>query len=173
MSIGLIFVMETSAPGKSDHVYIQTVLDHFFIYKDVTILNVFLDGKRNYSSKKTLSIIGNYQSMLRSQAIDSSVIYFIDTDSASFDYDQGSFFSNVSSFCKTKGFGLVWFCKNVENVFLGKEANAIGSKLKAAKDFVRTSGINSIPKTALSQTAIKANGSNILLILSKYLPLKG
>lgn len=169
MNLGLILVMETSAPGKSDDIYIRSVLDHYYDLKGVTIARVFLDGKRNYSSKKVLSQIRSYQAMYRSQKMNSQVIYFIDTDSVSKVYDKGSFFSNVSAFCASNFYELVWFCKDVENVFLHKEPGTVVNKLNAAKEFVRTNAIVDISQSSIKRQSIEPESSNILGILDKYL----
>ena len=99
-------------------------------------------------------------------------IYFIDTDSSEKEYRQGSFFKNLCDYISEKGYELVWFCKNAENVFLNVEPDTLLNKTQAAKNFAVNNEIDNIDKEKLSKIAIELNCSNILVVLSKYLTKK-
>lgn len=173
----IIFVVETSSEDKSDTLYLREVLNYYFTFTSemydgpVATKTICLNGKQNYKDKKILNHISNQISLFASQNPDSitKVIYFMDTDSVDKEYKPGSFFYNVRLFCEESGFELVWFCKNAENVFLGKEPEQLVSKTKSAKQFVWSGGITKISKHCLMKDSIEYGCSNILNVLAKYL----
>ena len=169
----LLLVVETSEEDKSDTIYINEVLRRYFDLSDINIQWIPLDGKTHYKDKKIQSRINSLTRMFKSNANGSTTtIYFIDTDSTKKEYKPGSFFYNLQEFVKEKGYELVWFCKNAENVFLHVEPGSLDNKTEAAKEFAVKNGIESIKKEALSKIAIELNCSNILVVLSKYIPEK-
>lgn len=176
----LIFVVETSSDDKTDNIYLRTVLNHFFTTKskeygcEVNTQTIFLNGKQHYKDKKVLSNIANQTRMFASyndNAI-TKTIFIIDTDSTNKAYEVGSFFYNVQQFCLEHDFELVWFCKNAENVFLGKEVDQIENKTEAAKSFAKNNEIEKLDINCLSKSEIEYKCSNILSIIGKYLKEK-
>ena len=176
----LIFLVETSENDKADNIYIRSVIDKYFLFLndcydgEINTITYCLKGKQHYKDKKTLDFIRNKTKMFSSynEGAVTVAIFFIDTDSTDAEYKKGSFFSNVKDFCEEHNFELVWFCKNVENVFLSKEADQIENKTNEAKLFAIKEGINNIRKNNLSKDKIELGCSNIILVLSKYLKQK-
>ena len=169
----LILVVETSKEEKSDTIYINDVLKKFFDLSDINVQWEYLGGKTNYNNKKIENKIKNLTKMFKSNVSGkTTTIYFIDTDSTETEYKRGSFFYNLQEYVKERGYELVWFCKNIENVFLHKDPNYIDNKTEAAMQFVYDNRIDSIDKNALSKVAIELNCSNILVVLSKHIPNK-
>lgn len=172
--LNVIFVLETNDDGKTDSIYLSTVLNKYFLlkniqYDDVNTQTLYMEGKKNYNKPKLRNRIKNLISMYKSYGNPTVVIYFFDTDSIEKEYKPGSFFHNVQTYCKENGYELVWFCKNAENVFLDKEPETLNDKLGAAKEFDRSGGINKIDEYKLSKSVIGYGYSNILLVLGKYL----
>lgn len=176
----LIFVVETSSDDKTDNIYLRTVLDYFFtsISKEygckTNIKTIFLNGKQHYKDKKILNNIANQTRMFASynEGAITKTIYIMDTDSTNKIYEVGSYFHNVQKFCSDHGFELVWFCKNAENVFLGKEVDQIDNKTEAAKSFAKNDGIKKLDINNLSKSSIEYKCSNILVVIGKYLKEK-
>lgn len=176
----LIFVVETSEDDKADNIYIRSVIDKYFSFLndkydgETNTLTYCLKGKQHFNDKKTLYFIKNKTKMFSdyNEGALTVVIYFMDTDSTETEYKKGSFFSNVQEFCKEHNFELVWFCKNVENVFLNKEADQVKNKTEAAKLFATSNGIDNIKRDNLSKDRIEYKCSNIILVLGKYLNKK-
>ncbi|MBO5578737.1 MAG: hypothetical protein J5955_06540 [Bacilli bacterium] len=170
----LLLVTETSGEDKTDVIYINEVIKYFFDTSGVNVQWITLGGKTHYKDKKIESKIKNLEKMFKSYNKDGKTvtIYFVDTDSIEKDYKQGSFFKNLCDYIKEKGYELVWFCKNSENVFLYREPDSLTNKTEEAKNFAIKGGINGIGKDKLSKMAIELNCSNILIVLSKYLPEK-
>lgn len=169
----LIVVLETEKDEKSDAVYFSYVKDTYYDMvtdnKDISIQYFYMDGKRNYKAKKLTDRIKNTRAMHRSYGNECAVAYVFDTDSVAKEYAKGSFFSNVQQYCNDHGFELIWFCKNAENVFLGKEPDSL-NKTAAALEFVRNN--RKIDEYKLSKKTIELGYSNILLVLDKYLKRK-
>lgn len=176
----LIFVVETSSDDKTDNIYLRLILDYFFtsVSKEygceVNIKTIFLNGKQHYRDKKILNNIANQTRMFASynEGAITKTIYLIDTDSINKTYEIGSYFHNVQQFCLEHGFELVWFCKNAENVFLGKEVDQIDNKTEAAKSFAKNNEIKRIDRNYLCKTEIEYKCSNILIVIGKYLKEK-
>lgn len=170
----LLLVTETSGEEKTDAIYINDVIKHFFDTSGVNIQWITLGGKTNYKNKKIENKIKNLKNMFRSynDGGKTVTIYFIDTDSTEKVYKKGSFFQNLCDYINEKGYELVWFCKNAENVFLNVEPETLTNKTQEAKDFAKNNTISRVDKERLSKLAIELNCSNILVVLSKYLPNK-
>ena len=169
----MILVDETSDDDKSDTVYINEVIKKYFDSNGVNLKFVHLKGKQNYNDKKVVGQIRNLTNMFKKFAGgDTATIYFIDTDSSSKTFKPGSFFYNLTEFVKDKGFELVWFCKNAENVFLNVDPETIENKTAAAIEFAANNMIDKVDKEKLGKQTIEPNCSNILFVLSKYLKKK-
>lgn len=170
----LLLVTETSGEDKTDVIYINEVIKHFFDTSGVNVQWITLDGKTHYKDKKIENKIRNLEKMFKSYNKDGKTvtIYFIDTDSEEKEYKQGSFFKNLCDYITEKGYELVWFCKNAENVFLNVEPETLSNKTQEAKKFAVNNKIKDIDKDKLSKIAIELNCSNILIVLSKYLSKK-
>ena len=176
----LVIVLETSTEEGTDALYFHSVLDYFFERRDlygneVNIVYVYLHGKQNYNSDDVLSQINNYTSMFNdweSERGETHTIYCLDTDSIEKVFKTGSFFKNVQDFCESNKFDLVWFCKNVENVFLGVEPQTLPNKLIAALTFFRSGKISKIKEFNLCKKEIEIGCSNIISVLSQYLKRK-
>lgn len=175
--LNIVFVLETNDDGKTDAIYLSTVLDKYYSleniqYEAVNTQTLYMDGKQNYNKIKLKNRIKNLISMYKSYGNPTVVIYFFDTDSTEKTYKPGSFFYNVQEYCNENGYELVWFCKNAENVFLDKDPDSLPDKLGAAKEFDRNNKLNEINEYRLSKTAIEYGCSNILMVLDKYLRRK-
>ena len=174
----IIIVFETKNDDKSDSLYISEVINRFFELKskngeEVNLSKIPLNGKQNYKKKKLLNYINNSIKIFKSYANgETVVIYCIDTDSTEQIYKPGSFFKNLMDFCDEKGYRLVWFCKNAENVFLGVEPETLSNKTLAAKEFSRSGRISLIKENNLQQSKIVLGCSNIVSVLDCYLKRK-
>ena len=166
----LLLVTETSDEDKTDAIYINEVIKHFFDISGINIQWITLGGKTHYKDKRIENKIKNLTKMYKTYTNGETItIFFIDTDSPEKEYKQGSFFCNLCDYIAEKGYELVWFCKNAENVFLGVEASSLNNKTERAKEFAKDNAINDVDKERLSKIAIELNCSNILIVLSKYL----
>lgn len=159
---------------KSDQIYFSEIRRRFYtnfsndFEGEVTIQTIPLGGKQNYKDEKIQKRIQNEIAIGKSYGMHVVPIYLIDSDSIAKTFKEGSFFANLQSYCDNRGYELIWFCKNVENVFLGIEPNQI-NKIEEAKKFARANGIFSIPEQKLKKRQNEYGCSNALLVLDKYL----
>ena len=173
MGIQLIFVVETNRSCNSDWIYIKETIKRF--YKNdvqVKLSIVYMDGKTKYTDNKVKNGITKYIKGYRAGAKGGSkVIFCFDCD----DYDNKprdkKFLEEVKDFCKKEGHEYVWFCKDIERVYLGYKVSD-SKKKKEAEDFKRYELINKVTESSLLEKAYKVNSSNILVILDKFLERK-
>ena len=69
------------------------------------------------------------------------------------------------------GADFVWFCKDIERVYLGKKVDKSKKKTESAT-FKSKKLINNVDANKLSVTGYRANTSNIMSIIDKYLVRK-
>ena len=78
---------------------------------------------------------------------------------------------DIAHFCQDEGYELVWFCHDVEEVYLGKKVSD-SQKVSEAATFRRKKSIENIHIDKLSSNVMRKGASNILKILDKYLKRK-
>ena len=72
-------------------------------------------------------------------------------------------------FCKSKNYEYVWFCKDIERVYLGKKVED-GHKNREATRFKANKLINGVSQSRLNGKFISQNMSNILSVLDECKP---
>lgn len=79
-----------------------------------------MDGRGNYrkKEKEISSLISQYASVSRMNR--SKVIYCFDCDDFDKKQEDSEFLKAVQQYCEKKGHEFVWFCKDVECVYLGR-----------------------------------------------------
>lgn len=177
MRLQLIFCVESGKDDDSDMIYIREVLKHYYVgYDDADIkLNkIYLNGKFNYNRAKIIKKIKEYKKMFSLTNPDgiTKVIYFFDTDNYDSNPDDNRFITEITSYCKENGYDYVWFCKDIECVFLGKKIPN-NKKNDEAVRFMNNNMISAIKESCLKSKDYRINSSNILSVLSKYLERKG
>ena len=166
----MIFCVETNKQAATDTVYISELIS--FLYKKdnkVKISNIFMGTKSKYNSPKILREIQKKTNDYKHGK--TKVIYCVDTDDYESNYDHQQEYKNVSNFCKEKGYDLVWFCHDVEEVFLGKRVPD-SEKIITADGFRRNKNIESIKLNAFNCSDFKKSTSNIITVLDNYLERK-
>ena len=134
MSLQLIFTVETNKKCKSDWIYIKDTIDRFYQYDQakVKFSPVYMDGKGNYKNKEKeiSSLIAQYAA--DSITNQSEVIFCFDCDDYDSETEDAEFLKNAKRYCNEKGYGFIWFCKDVERVYLGKKVDDRQKKKEAA-----------------------------------------
>ena len=77
------------------------------------------------------------------------------------------FLKNTRQYCKEKGYEFVWFCKDIEQVYIGKRVADKDKKKEAAK-FKADNRITGVEGSKLRANNYRINMSNILKILGNY-----
>ena len=177
MGLQLIFVLETDKKCKSDWIYIKDTIERFYSYDiaHTRFSQVYMDGKGNYDRSKTKdeieSYVSQYTNKKKPNANRSIVIYCFDCD----DYDSKPedllFFNTAKQYCEKQGYEFVWFCKDIERVYLGKKVSN-SQKGKEAVTFRTKKLIKLVDEEKLKCDGLRANTSNIRCVLDKYLERK-
>ena len=82
-------------------------------------------------------------------------------------YETKKLFEDIKKYCETHAYELVFFCRDVEEVYLGKRVND-KDKVNEVKRFKSKKMIEAVLPQNLSQSEYKINGSNILNVLDKF-----
>lgn len=170
MGLQLIFIVETNKKCKSDWIYIKDAIDRFFTYDpaQVKLSTVYLNGKGNYRTKeKEISLLVSQYSST-SKGNKSQVIMCLDCDDYDIKAKDMDFINNAKQYCVEKGWDFVWFCKDVERVYIGKKVPDKEKKEEAAK-FKAKKCIGNVKKSSLTANTYTQNTSNIINVIKKYL----
>ena len=173
MALQLIFVLETNAKCKSDWIYIKDTIEHLYKYEltQIKFTPVYMNGKGNYKNKEKeiRTLIAQFAHANKDNQ--SKVIYCFDCD----DYDVNQvdeiFLRNAREYCMQSGYEFVWFCKDIERVYLNKKVEDKDKK-KEASAFKAKKAVIGLDKSKLLANAYRVNSSNLMKILDKYLMRK-
>lgn len=173
MGLQLIFAVETNRKCKSDWIYIRDTIDRFYEYENtrIKLTPVYMDGKGKYQKKQSQiqSYISQYASTSREN--DSRVIYCFDCDNYDTRPEDKIFLDGAKEFCRENEYDFVWFCKDIEDVYLGRRIADKQKKDESAK-FRRDKKIENIERNRLSAETFRPKASNICKVLDKYLDKK-
>lgn len=170
MAIQMILCVETNKKADTDSIYILETIRYWYeLNNQVKISKVYMNTKSRYHSKDVLKEI---EKKAKDFTIgETRVIYCIDTDQYEINMDHATEFDNINKFCTENNYDLIWFCHDVEEVFLGKKVLDSQKVLEAAM-FRRKNKIVELKGDKLSCSEKHIYASNILNILDKYLQRK-
>lgn len=166
----MILCVETNKRANTDYIYIFETIKH--VYKEdrrITFNKVYMGSKTKYKSKEVLRSIKQYTKDFTIG--ETKVIYCIDTDAYETDIEHKKVFDDISRFCEENGYELIWFCHDIEDVYIGKRISD-SQKVQEAGAFRKKNKIEEMDLTQLSGDRQRAHTSNILCILDKYLSRK-
>lgn len=169
MALQLIFCLETDRKANTDKIYVMETLRRFYgeFSRDVKISYVPMGGKTNYKERSVTSRIRELTKQFRSIG-SSHVIYCIDTDHFEKDESQRQETERIEQYCMVNGFDLVWFCHDVEEVYIG-HAVAKSVKKKTAEQFKKSNSIQNVDRSSLKAVQRTSGKSNVLTVTEKYL----
>lgn len=173
MALQLIFVVETNSKCKSDWIYIKDTIEHFYKY-DLTktkFTPVYMNGKGNYKNKENDIKTLMAQFAHSNKDNQTNVIYCFDCDDYDVNQVDANFLKNAKEYCERQGYDFVWFCKDIECVYLNKKVIE-KEKKKEASAFKEKKAIINVDSAKLSANTYKANASNLMKILDIYLKRK-
>ena len=170
MALQLVFVVETNSKCKSDWIYIKDTIEQFYLYDrtQTKFTPVYMDGKGKYKNKEKdiKTLISQFEHSNKENQ--TYVIYCFDCD----DYDANpvdlEFLKNAKDYCDKHGYDFVWFCKDIEQVYLNRKV-ADKEKKKASYFFKEKRLIVNVDSSKLSRNEYRNNTSNIMRVIDKYL----
>lgn len=173
MDLQLIFVVETNKKCNSDWIYIKETINRFYKLDEahIKLSTIYMDGKGSYKNK--IKEVENEKSRynLSAQNRKSVVIYCFDCDNYENDPEDEKFLKEARDFCNSRDYSFVWFCKDIESVYLGRKVPKCEKK-DAAVSFKAKKQILTVKKETLLMSSYKANTSNILSVLDEFLERK-
>lgn len=98
---------------------------------------------------------------------DTVVVYCIDYDDSASNPETKALFNEIQAFCRDNGYEFVYFCRDVEDVYLGDQV-ADTEKVRAVARFIRKRSINDVDESQLKRNDYKRHHSNILGVLDRY-----
>lgn len=165
MSRQILLCVETNKTARTDYKYIDATIKRFYVNdRKIVYRPIFLETKTKYNAKDKVKEI---KDAIKKYPGETSVIYFIDED----DYDVSSetqiLYNNIKSYCESNGYELVFFKKDVEDVYLGQSVTK-DEKVKKAEEFTRKKLIESVNESNLRSEIHRQHTSNILNVLDLF-----
>ena len=160
----ILCCVETTRQGDTDYQYIRETIRHFYVDSSkIVIRPIYMESKSRYNSRAV-------QEQIRKQtqnSKDTSVIYFVDSDDWDVSAVDNKLLEQIKAYCEKNGYDFVFFCKDVEDVFLGKRI-ADTEKVSAIKKFKSTHAIECVEINHLEGKRYQAHYSNIMNVLDQY-----
>ena len=153
--------------------YLKAVLEYRFNIlrnTNVKITPLYMNSKHNYNKPKVTREIEK----LTNQYIfgETTVIYFLDKDDFHTRPADMRFIDEAIKFCAERNYLLVWFVRDIEQVFLGRSIPDNAKKSEAEK-FRRQNNIEKVNFEKLTIINPRSDGtSNILCVLDLFDELK-
>lgn len=167
----LLFCIEADRKSPTDWVYIQSVIDSFFsVPTSVSIKKIEMGGKGNYQRQKITRQIKERTKAYKRNG-ETIVIYCIDTDDLNTNPDRAREFREIKEYCQKTGAELVWFCRDIEEVFWGERISN-SDKREYATRFRTQNRIAEIEEAKLRANRCANKTSCIVFVLEKYLERK-
>ena len=164
----LLFCIEADSKSKTDWVYIKATIERFYkLPNTVSVKPICMGGKTNYKRNRVIKDIKNAVNGFKNSG-NTHVIYCIDTDNINSDPNREREFKEITDYCAEKKYKLIWFCRDVEEVYLGKHSEQ-SAKIDAAKKFKSSDAIMACSEKALACKQPSIKRSNILIVLDDYL----
>ena len=169
----LIVVYETKKNAKTDGFYFNRYLDDVFpsLKGHIKKSAVYSGSKTRYAGAlKTIVALQKKYAFLHPNERQ-EILYCVDTDFGK----EGALELNerIASFCKEHGFRLVWFHRDIEEVFLGERVDK-REKVQRAKRFAcdRNGSYLSNAKRFEAKHFVSGNfgSSNLHSVLSQIFP---
>lgn len=170
MGIQLLFVVETNEKSKSDYIYIKSIVDYVYngrMLNDVKFSPVYMRGKGNYNQRRVTNQIASLCKQYKSIGI-TKVIYCVDTDQFDKDPEDEKILEDIETYCKKNEYDFVWFCHDIEEVFLGHSIPK-SDKTECAKRYAARNGIDSVDIGNLMSKKMAKKKSNLINVLNKYI----
>ena len=172
MGTQFIICVETNQKCNSDYIYIKSAIEQFYLLDNasVRLSPVYMDGKGNYCSKKTLKRIAtlSQQYTVTSKNAKNVVLCCVDCDEYDSKPEDVLFLQNVKKYCEEKEYHFVWFCKNIEMVFLGTSI-LDNEKYKEARLFISKHKIVQVDIQKMRAKTYRNKHSNLCSVLDEYL----
>ena len=79
--------------------------------------------------------------------------------------------SEITDYCNSNGYELIWFCHDIEEVYVGESINS-SDKTKTANSFRKSKKIEEVGEMQLNRMDYASKVSNILRVLDQVFTRK-
>ena len=164
----LVLCVETDNKADTDPKYIDKAIRSFYVVNnDIRITYIRMDGKGNYKKK---SIVKQIREQLSGDFDETCVAYCIDIDNLA-DSDILEQNKNIKEYCDKLNYKYIWFCRDIEEVFLHKRIPKSEKKRESIK-FSHLSNLDKAKEASLSSKTETPFKSNLLCVLDTFLVRK-
>ncbi len=95
------------------------------------------------------------------------MIYCFDCDDFDTKTKDSDFLKKAKEYCKENGYEFVWFCRDIEQVYIGKQVDN-NQKKKEAVTFKSGKLIKKVNVDRLCETNYRVNRSNFMTVLDQF-----
>ena len=167
----VILCVETNKQANTDVGYIDAVIKQLYqIGTEIKLQYKYFNGKGGYNAPKLLKEIKKDIAALKGGS-SSEVIYCIDTDKYDSAAEVQKLNADIENFCHQNGYRFIWFCRDVEEVFLHTKVDDSKKKEAVAK-FKVGNGLGQANEQTLSARSMARKQSNMLIVLDQVLKRK-
>lgn len=161
----LVLCVETNKEAQTDTKYIDKTIRQFYVIdNNIKIAYVYMGGKGNYDSKAVKSQIKRQYS---GDFEEKRVVYCIDIDNMA-DAEVIEQNNKIKAYCDGLNYDFVWFCRDVEEVYLHKRVDK-SEKVNEAKKFSRLSDLGKATESSLFAGNTTQYKSNLLFVLDSFM----
>ena len=172
MNVQLIFCIETNKQADTDFIYINEVIKEFYqLDPHIKISPVYMNGRGNFNTHNTESKVSKLKKEYAAANSESAtyVLYCLDCDRYDSNPEDRAFLISVKQYCDDdEDRQFVWFCRDVEDVFLGKQVEKKQKHSEAVR-FQTSKKIKSLNTALLSVSGFRQHYSNLCLVLDEFL----
>ena len=164
-NVQYLFCLETNPKSNTDWQYIKKTIDYLLADKEsgCRFRALYMEGKNNYKSKPMIKSIKENSKKWKG---DTEVVYCIDLDKYDINQNDYVFYNKLNDYCERNGYKLVYFCRDIEEVYLGKRVES-SKKAQFASRFFKNGIIDQNLISRLSKDTKNKKTSNLLLVLSE------
>ncbi len=164
----IIFCVESDKKAQTDTKYIDKAIRSFYVIdNNVRIAYVYMNGKGNYAKNKVTSQI---KRLFSGDFDEKHVVYCIDIDNCA-DSEALELNERIRDYCKNLNYDFVWFCRDIEEVFLHKRLKD-SEKVGYSNKFMRERGLGKAAVKTLSSKTQTPRHSNLLCVLDGFMDKK-
>ncbi len=161
----LVLCVETDNKADTDPKYIDKAIRSFYVVNnDIRITYIRMDGKGNYKKK---SIVKQIREQLSGDFDETCVAYCVDIDNLA-DSDILEQNKNIKEYCDELNYKYIWFCRDIEEVFLHKRVPKSEKRREAIK-FSHLPDLGKATEVSLSSKSEVQYKSNLLCVLDGFL----
>ena len=164
----LVLCVETDKEAQTDTKYIDKTIRQFYVIdNNIKIAYVYMGGKGNYDNRAVTSQIKRQYS---GDFDEKHIVYCIDIDNMA-DAEVIEQNNKIKAYCDSLNYDFVWFCRDVEEVYLHKRVDK-SEKVNEAKKFSRLSDLGKATEGSLTANIQTQFKSNLISILDKFMVRK-